>query len=75
MFNLLLQLCNDIVDVVLLQRHRDKFDILAPDGWTDPPVRRTHTSTSRQDGPHLPQHDNNNTSTSQVNVQDVRSIP
>ena len=74
-FNILLQLYNDIVDVILLQRHRINFDILAPEGWTDPPVRRAPIPLTQQVDSHTTIQDNNNSSNSQVNVLDVRSTP
>ena len=75
LFNLLRQLYHDLLDVENLQEHRDTFDTLPPHGWTEPPVRRTPTCTTPQDGSHSPQRDNNISSNSQVNVQDVRSTP
>ena len=75
MFNLLLQLHIEITDVITLQRHRDLHDIPLPEGWIEPPVVRTVIRTTPHTVPDTTLSDNNDNSSSQVNVLDVRSTP
>ena len=75
MFNLLLQLHIKFIDVITLQRHRDLHDIPLPEGWIEPLIVRTVIRTTPHTVPDTTLSDNNDNSSSQVNVLDVRSTP
>ena len=75
LFNLLSQLHYDVSNTFYVHDNRKKINRPLPDGWIEPLVVRTATRTTQLHEPDIPLSDNNDNSSSQVNVLDVRSTP